>query len=296
MKFSILSFLLVFDILIYNAYPEKYLIHDEIVDQIWNGENPIVYAQNRFIDDNYPHTHIKPVVIEAILRYVKPSFWLEVGSMLGGSAILAANQMKKLNMNTSVVCVDPFTGQICMGILIKYLLFSAGDVNMLSWEKEKAKKKEWRYVHYEKGQPTIYERFRANIMKAQHQNSIVPIVATSMVGLKLIRHLKSTNRISALPEVIYLDSAHEETETLMELHLAWQLLPVGGILFGDDFEWLAVNLDVRKFSKHLKHWKRYDVQKTRELQASLPGSHFHLEDGNDAIIVFDGQWILVKKN
>jgi len=86
-------------------------IHDEIVDQIWNGENSIDYAQKSFVDSKYPHTNIKSTLIVVILKFVQPLFWLEVGSMLGGSAIVTANEMKKLNLNTSIVCVDPFTGQ-----------------------------------------------------------------------------------------------------------------------------------------------------------------------------------------
>ena len=94
------------------SYAEHhFVIHDEIIRQIWNGENPINYSQPRYIDKGYPHTHINSTLVKAILKYVKPKFWLEVGSMLGGSAILTANVIKELNMNTSLVCVDPFTGQ-----------------------------------------------------------------------------------------------------------------------------------------------------------------------------------------
>jgi len=167
---------------------------------------------------------------------------------------------------------------------------------MLSWEKEMTMKKQWRFVRYEKGLPTIYERFRANIMQAKHQDRIVPIVATSTVGLKLIQRLKDSNRISRLPEVIFLDSAHEEGETLFELNVAWQLLSDGGILFGDDLNWPAVSSDVRKFAKHLKNRNRCDVQRIRELKELLPGSSYLTEDGNDVMIIFRGLWIIVKKN
>jgi hypothetical protein len=34
--------------------------------------------------------------------------------------------------------------------------------------------------------------------------------------------------------LIYLDSAHEQGETLIELALYWNILQPGGVLFGDD--------------------------------------------------------------
>lgn len=48
---------------------------------------------------------------------------------------------------------------------------------------------------------------------------------------------------------IYLDSAHIEKETHMELETAWDIVAPGGVLFGDDCNWDAVLNDVLKFSK-----------------------------------------------
>ena len=112
MAVSILTFLFFSNFIVYSGLCQNvsYKIHDEIALQIWNGDNPILYSHTRYIDKRYPHTAIRPVLIETILKYTKPLFWLEVGSMLGGSAIITADVMTKLNINTSLVCVDPFTG------------------------------------------------------------------------------------------------------------------------------------------------------------------------------------------
>ena len=155
-------------------------------------------------------------------------------------------------------------------------------------------KNEWRFVRNENGQPTIYERFRANVMAAQHQDIIIPILATSTVGMKLITRLKVEKRISLLPEVIFLDSAHEEVETLAELHLAWRLLSAGGILMGDDFDWPGVRNDLIKFANHLRQTKKHNLQRTREFKASLLGSIYEEKSGNDTIILLDHLWVLVK--
>lgn len=49
-------------------------------------------------------------------------------------------------------------------------------------------------------------------------------------------------------QVIFLDSAHEQGETLIELALFWPLIQPGGILFGDDWDWKTVRCDVKKFA------------------------------------------------
>ena len=54
-------------------------------------------------------------------------------------------------------------------------------------------------------------------------------------------------------EVIYLDSAHLAGEVLLELEMAWRLLPQGGLLFGDDFSLPEVRQDVLKFTTIYQH-------------------------------------------
>ena len=48
-------------------------------------------------------------------------------------------------------------------------------------------------------------------------------------------------------DVIYVDSAHELGETLVELHMFYLLLRPGGLLMGDDLEWPAVAHNVKLF-------------------------------------------------
>ena len=51
-------------------------------------------------------------------------------------------------------------------------------------------------------------------------------------------------------DVAYIDSAHEQGETLVELHMYWNLLREGGALLGDDYELFpAVRHDVDAFAR-----------------------------------------------
>lgn len=207
-------------------------INKELLEQLYSGVSPYSSVTS-LPDKNYPHTNIIDSVIDRVLVNREPKFWLEVGTMLGGSAIKVAHRIKALGLDTQIVCIDPFTG----------------DVNMWDWEWALTKKNEWRFLGLQNGRPTIYDRFLANVVDAGYEEMILPIQCTSIVGMRLLQRLNSQGRISMLPQAIYLDSAHELDETLIELRTAWQLLPEGGVLLGDDWNWAAVRTDVTKFAE-----------------------------------------------
>ncbi len=241
----------------------------QILDELWSGESPFLFADPRQVDQGYPSTNIQVDLVEAILDEIRPRFWLEIGSMLGGSAIVTANAIKRLQLDTGICCIDPFTG----------------DVNMWAWEKAFRENGEWRYLKLEAGRPMIYERFLANVHQAGHHDLIVPILCTTMVGLRLIRDLVQYGRLSQLPEVMYLDSAHEPEETLLELRSSWATLAPGGVLFGDDWLWPSVRDDVRAFSRMV-------TPDTARMVAFLRRFEESQLDGN--VFLYQGHWALFK--
>ena len=57
-----------------------------------------------------------------------------------------------------------------------------------------------------------------------------------------------------MPQVVYLDSAHEGGETYLELRIAWCMLPPeGGVIMGDDYSkyWPGLVEDIAKFATYL---------------------------------------------
>jgi hypothetical protein len=188
--------------------------------------------------------------------------------MLGNSAIRMAETLKKLNIESEIICIDPFTG----------------DVNMWDWEKNA----EWKFLRLENGIPTIYKRFLANCSFSGFENMIMPINATTSVGIKLLERLHNQNRISSLPNYIYLDSSHEINETFIELSLCWNILSNNSILFGDDWDWNSVSSDVIKFSNIIKQQTNYD--NLNKIHNLIEGSVIY----NENIILYKNQWILFK--
>jgi len=249
------------------------MIINELLTTLYSNISPYSSCEEKYIDNGYPHTNILCDLLQILFTNIEPIYIVECGSMLGGSAIKMAKTLKNNDKSTEIICIDPFTG----------------DVNMWDWEKNGGVGNGgWRFLRLENGIPTIYKRFLANCKYSGFENKILPINATTSVGIKLLQRLFIQNRITALPNYIYLDSAHEKDETFIELSLCWDCLINNSILFGDDWNWLAVREDVIKFSNIIKKTTNYE--NLNKIHKLINGSHIF----NDNILLYNGQWILFK--
>ena len=239
----------------------------ELLDTLYSNISPYTSCEQKYVDNGYPHTNILPDLLKILFSNISPTYIVECGSMLGGSALKMAETLKQLNKDNELVCIDPFTG----------------DVNMWDWEKSAG----WKFLRLENGIPTIYKRFLANCKYSGFEDKILPINATTSVGIKLIQRLHAQKRITSLPNYIYLDSAHEKDETYIELSLCWNCL-INGILFGDDWSWDAVREDVIKFSNTIKNNTNYE--NLTKINKLVNGSVII----NDVILLYNGQWVLFK--
>lgn len=247
------------------------MINQQLLAALYGEQSPYDSCDLSCVDNGYPHTNLCDDLVRTLFRQVAPSFVLECGSMLGGSAMRMAFLIKEQLSPANIVCVDPFTG----------------DVNMWAWEQDLARQGEWRFLGLKNGRPTIYDRFLANCKSQGHDDIILPINTTSTVGMKLLKRLYDNKRITSLPNYLYLDSAHEPHETLLELYLGWNLLQEGGILFGDDWSWESVRNDVLRFAKDPEvHVDNVFLQK---MASMLPSAIVH-----ENILLYRGQWVMRK--
>ena len=245
------------------------MIIQQLLDNLYSNNSPYLSCEEKYIDNGYPHTNILYDLLQVLFTNIEPNYIVECGSMLGGSAIRMAETLKNINKTTEIICIDPFTG----------------DVNMWDWERNNG----WKFLRLENGIPTIYKRFLANCKYSGFEDKILPINATTSVGIKLLQRLITQNRITELPNYIYLDSAHEKDETFIELSLCWTCLINNSILFGDDWGWESVREDVIKFSNTIKDKTNYE--KLNEIHILINGSQII----NDNILLYNDQWILFKK-
>ena len=180
-------------------------------------------------------THMAETDVDVIVNLVNKNitFWLELGSYHGGSAITTAASLKRLGQtDASVICVDSFLG----------------DPFSLWWAKPCVKNA----IVTKAGVPNILPQFVDRVRKSGHDDMILGWPATSLVVLRIMS-TGADNGEFQRPEVIYLDSAHLAGEVLLEMEQAWRLLPKGGVLWGDDFGLDDVKQDVLKFTTLLEN-------------------------------------------
>ena len=212
----------------------------ELLQELYSGDDPLSYKTTMLPDFGYPHTNLNKEIVDHALTVLTSHFGaeqvrfiLEIGSFKGGSASLIVERLKSAQLHgCSLVCVDPFSG----------------DVNMWAWAKDKVLN--YDFLSLANGIPTVYETFRSNIIEKGYQDFVLPIPVPSTVGLRLLQRLVHEGRLSHRPNMIFLDSAHEKTETAFELKLAWDLLQEGGLIIGDDWNWEPVRSDVCDFARN----------------------------------------------
>merc|ERR1712224_1155753 len=116
---------------------------------------------------------------------------------------------------------------------------------------------------------------------------ILPLPLTSMCALRALQHLVIQEKVPQ-PEFIYLDSAHEKGETLLEIIQAFQLLAVDGVLVGDDLDWPAVESDLRAFLATNPEVSGVED----ESFSKIPGLNFYCEGGYWILNSSPPQWVL----
>jgi hypothetical protein len=201
-----------------------------LLEKLFRSADPFATWKNhsgKRPDHSYPHTGLPPQVVKEAIQKLRDhdgktplELIVEVGSFKGGSASILASAVKEMGVSATVLCVDTFLGDTNM---------RADHNGWLDW------------LALEGGHPTVYDQFMANIIDRGHQDVVLPLVASSTVGLRVLDRLGFKCGIS------YLDSAHEADETLLELKLLTKLTHHGGIIIGDDFSWPSVRGDVCEF-------------------------------------------------
>lgn len=160
-------------------------------------------------------------LVGSIIRTIRPTTIIEVGSWYGESAIAMAKLTKELALNTKIICVDTWLG---------------GEEHWLvpDW-KEKLKIKG--------GFPRIYPQFMVNMVCEDLCKTVIPFPNTSSNAYRIFR------KLNIKPQLVYIDGSHSYEDVLSDLKNYWELLDFGGILFGDDFTFPEVQQAVLEFTE-----------------------------------------------
>ncbi|CAE8651037.1 unnamed protein product, partial [Polarella glacialis] len=238
-------------------------------------EGPFMGVRHALPEDHsYASTNLPEDFLQALFERLQPSFLLEIGSFKGGSALRIADAALSVARNDAtaptpcLVCVDTFLGDAQM-----WLDRNPG----------------WRDgLLLENGFPRLYWQFMANVQR--RREVILPLPLASLSATRVLQQL-AVRQVVPLPEFVYLDSAHVQGETLMEIIQAFRLLPEGGVLVGDDLDWPAVESDLLAFLQ-----TEPPVTGSEDpLLLGLPNLFFRADSGYWVLDTTPRQWLLRKR-
>lgn len=201
----------------------------QLLNKLYDGANPYHGLGRRemaWADKIFPSSAVK--AREAIWRAVHERLGnssirllLEVGSFIGTSAVHTWGPLAH-KTQALLLCIDTWQG----------------DVNMRLQHKKFSSLTRLRH-----GIPTTSAIFLDNIVAHNLTQSVFPLAMGSLTAARLLA------TVNWKVDVAYIDSAHEVGETLVELHMYYNLLRPGGLLLGDDYTFFpAVRHDVRIFA------------------------------------------------
>ena len=169
-------------------------------------------------------------VFSDLIREVRPTTIIEVGTWLGASAIHMALHCQKTNLQTKIWCVDTWLGSEEFW----YSDLTDRDLRMRN------------------GYPQVYFDFLANVVQHGYQDVIVPVPATSLIAARVL----ASQGIVA--DLIYIDGSHNYDDVIADIRAYRPLLRSGGVMFGDDYEWKDVRnavLETLMPHEHMdQHW------------------------------------------
>ena len=164
---------------------------------------------------------------EIITKYM-PNSIIEVGSYMGQSTITMGKQIKTLNLDSSIICIDTWLG------------------SPEHWRSDMCNRLHL-YDFFENGISKMYDQFIINIVLNKLDNIVFPIPNTSKNAFDILKWKNIT------ADLIYIDGSHEELDVYNDIVNYSQLLNSGGKLIGDDYtSWESVKLGVNSAASRLK--------------------------------------------
>lgn len=182
-------------------------IYHELIQKIHWGVNPYEGFYSTFpphILEGWDSDH--HWFGECIER-IRPQIIIEVGSFLGASAIHMAGHLKRLGLESAIICVDTWLAERQL------------------W----TRKNHRRVLQFVNGRPTVYNSFIDNVIDVGMQDIIIPLSMDSRNGARYLEMLEVT------ADMIYIDGGHDGGDVYCDLDLYWGRLQAGGIMLIDDY-------------------------------------------------------------
>ncbi|KAI3835335.1 hypothetical protein MKW98_020451 [Papaver atlanticum] len=197
------------------------LIRQTLLHKVYNGTSP--YSE-------FPPPHInslikqkiikgwgsKGAVFENLIRKVKPTTIIEVGTFLGASAIHMAELTRSIGLKTQILCVDDFRG-------------------WAGFRDERFKD-----IQMVNGDIMLMYQFMQNVVYSNATELILPIPFSTQSTLDKFCEW------GILGDLVEVDAGHDFHSAWSDINRAYKILRPAGVMFGHDYFTSADERGVRR--------------------------------------------------
>jgi SAM-dependent methyltransferase len=171
-------------------------------------------------------------VFKKLIEQIKPKTIIEVGSWKGQSSINMANICKNINLSATIYCVDTWLGALEFW------------TNLNNSQRDTKQKN---------GYPQVYYQFLSNVVNEKCEDYIIPVTLPSNIASKYFKYFNTK------AQLIYIDGSHEYDDVMLDIQNYYDLLDDGGVIFGDDFNWIDVGKAVEEWcTENNKSYETFD--------------------------------------
>jgi hypothetical protein len=203
-----------------------------LLDKLWAGSDPFAEAYANLRDQDLQGWSSDHAYLREAIEEVHPRVIVEVGVWKGASTLTMAQHLRDTGAISFLICVDTWLG-------------SSDHWLVPHW---------FENLKMDKGYPTLYRTFQANVISSGLQDYVIPLPMDSANAAQVL----SKSQIAPVG-VIHLDGAHDYDSVTNDLKVWWPLLSKGGILLGDDYHPVGDTWpDVRKAFQDF--FQRSDIQ------------------------------------
>ncbi len=191
---------------------------------IWGDCDPFARLPQRLSPRGPEGWYSDHPVFDELIRTRRPKRLVEIGSLLGASAIHIAAQLMRHGVAGELTCVDTFLGS-------REHFFATAERSAMLAE----------------GRYQFFEEFIGNVGHSGHAATITPFPQSSTIAARIFREAGREF------DFVYLDASHEYQDVLSDLREWWPLVAAGGVLVGDDFEepWFGVIRAASEFADEI---------------------------------------------
>jgi hypothetical protein len=128
-----------------------------------------------------------------------------------------------------------------LGSSTRFILDQSPKATVIAIDHWKGSSEHQKKPHYQNKLEHLYETFLVNCWHYKHR--LIPMKTTTQEGLREIADA------GLMPDLIYIDAAHDFDSVLADISLSYKLFP-NAILTGDDWSWTSVRQAVEYFAQH----------------------------------------------